>query len=106
MLAALENIVSNQKVIYTFGLTMIDMILPSLFKKFSSSSNDVKFTSNKIFCNLIITYIKDKQVFDLQSARSRAAQTTSKLDEIIRQFFLPRFPKLLKEPEPNPLFAV
>jgi hypothetical protein len=112
LLATLENISGNQKVLFSYSVPIIRYILPVLLNKFKSESNDVKFLSLKIFSDIIMQYVVDDTVFDLENLGKTSAQqdkkqfSTTMLHEIIVQSLLPHWVFLLDEAEPVPLFAM
>ena len=85
---------------------MISYVLPALFRKFNSKSNDVKFLSLKIFSDLIITYINDSSIFDLGNTKEKKYYTTKKLNDMIVNYLLPNQLRIFAQPDPNPLFGL
>lgn len=53
LLAIIENITGNQKILINYALPIIRYIMPVLLSKFWSESNDVKFMSLKIFTDIM-----------------------------------------------------
>ena len=61
LLATLENLSSNQKVLYNFGYQIIKYILPALFSKFNCDLQDAKFLSLKIFTDIVMGLLHDER---------------------------------------------
>jgi len=69
LLAVFENITGNHKVLFNSALPIIWYVLPILLRKFRSDSNDVKFMSLKIYSDIMIQYLGDDTIFDLDSLK-------------------------------------
>lgn len=59
LLAIIENITGNHKILINYALPIIWWIMPVLFSKFKSESNDVKFMSLKIFTDIMNQFLSD-----------------------------------------------
>ena len=71
MLASLENITSNTKVLFNYQHPFIKHILPALLSKFKSDLNDIKFISLKVFTDMISFYLNDSNIFNIQGVLNK-----------------------------------
>ena len=110
LLAVLENIVGNNKVLLNSSLSIIRYVLPALLKKFRSNANDAKMMSLKIFTDIFTVFLNDESIFDvdhLQSTQTDKKQMTSFLiNDMIVNSLLPQWSILLEEAEPVALYAL
>lgn len=69
LLAVLENIVGNNKVLLNSSISIIRYVLPALLKKFRSEANDAKMMSLKIFTDIFTVFLNDESIFDMDSLK-------------------------------------
>ena len=67
LLAIIENITGNHKILLNYALPIIKYVLPVLQSKFQSESNDVKFMSLKIFTDIMNQFLQEQNIFDLET---------------------------------------
>jgi len=79
VLAIVESISSNQKILFNNSIPILQHILPVLMNKLRSECNDVKFLSLKIFTDITIQYINDESIFDMQKLDSTIDETNPAL---------------------------
>jgi len=112
LLAIVENITGNQKILINYALPIIRYIMPVLLSKFWSESNDVKFMSLKIFTDIMNQFLQDPSIFDLEclngasTTQDRKTAQTMLLNDMIVTKLMPSWVDLLEEPEPVPNIAL
>ena len=120
VLAIVESFSANQKSLMNNTIPTLEYILPALIKNLRSESNDVKFLSLKIFIDIIIQYINDNSIFDLQKLDmsvdesnpsisqqdSTCKYTTQLMNDILINDLLSNYNYMWEETDPMPLFAI
>ncbi len=119
ILAIIESISGNQKTLMSNSVSIVQHILPALMEKLKSDSSEVKFMSLKVFNDIIVQYLYDESVFDINKLEMSIEEqnyssesdkmiqyTTGIINDILIDNFLPNFKYLLNEEDPIPIFAI
>lgn len=103
ILVLLEAFSSHGRSLGQYAETIISTLLPVILDQRHSNDTDIRFSSLKVFSDIIITLVYEDTIYE---PANPGKITTKSLNDLLVKQFIPGLKKYLEDQDPIPLYAL
>ncbi|KAF0985137.1 hypothetical protein FDP41_000176 [Naegleria fowleri] len=94
---------SRQPMTPSYHKVVVSSLLPSLVEMLNNTNGDVRFLCLKIFTDILVQFLNDKNVYNLQDT---SHECTKQVNDFIVKNLLPKYKQILDDQDPIPLYGL